>query len=227
MKIKSDFEIIFFYLLIILLICSCTKQENCPRYVQVPALISPINIEFHVNDTITIISKFHKVVQTFNSELKEIELTDMSELDWQPSTIISRIDTIGQSNFTAIAKYFHFVENVKYNYHLFIESDDFSALDGSYNFSNDSFDLQIQLVPKKIGTYLLRQQCGANALGNQKFPGRCPGENVDAWVKMNNGDSNNIQLLALSPDPFWNTLFLYHSKSNFYDDGGYCFKVLP
>jgi len=227
LKFKLGLGMILFNAIIILMIAGCTNQEDCPRYVQVPAFITPKSIEYHIGDTITITSKFHKDVQTFNSEFKEIDLTDMSDLEWQPTTIISRIDTIGQSQITAVDKYFYFVENAEYNYHLFIESQDFSALDGSYNFHNDSFDLQIQLVPKKIGTYLLLQQCGANVLGKQRFPGRCPGENVDAWVKMNNGDSNNIQLLLQSPDSFWNTTFLYNPKANFYEDGGYCFKVVP
>lgn len=227
LKFNLNLHMYLYNAIIILMISCCTNQDNCPRYVQVPASIMPVNVEYHVDDTILLSSTFHKDVQTFNSDYEDIGLTDMSELEWQPTTIISRIDTIGQSEITALAKYFDFVENDDYNYHLFIESEDFSALDGSYRFRNDTFDLQIRLVPKKIGTYLLRQQCGANSLGEQKFPGRCPGENVDAWVKMNNGDSNNIHLLAQSPDLFWNTIFLYNPKNSFYDDGGYFFKVVP
>ncbi|MEP6793467.1 MAG: hypothetical protein ABJB16_04010 [Saprospiraceae bacterium] len=221
-------NILYLNLLTIVGISSCIKHENCPRYVQIPAFITPAQSAYHLGDTISIISKFYKDVKAFNSEYTElIERIDAGNFVWDPSTSIERIDTIGLANITTIDKYFSLVEDSNYNYHMFVESDQFSAMDGQYNYKNDTFDLRIRLIPKKIGTYFILQKSGVGFFGNQKFPQKCPGLNVEAWVQMNHAENNNIELLSESPDSFFNTLILGNPKGNFYDVGGYCFKVIP
>jgi len=217
-------------LLSILVISSCNDQKKCPIYVQIPAQIIPQKAEYHLGDTIKIISKFHHDILAYDSEEKEIGNFNMTNVEWKPLTVISRIDTLGQAGTSKIHLYFSFVENINYDYKLILISDDFSALEGEYNYKEDSFDLQIKLIPKKIGSYFLRQESTTFDYGDQDFPGKCPYENVDARVKMNNYDDlndNNINLLSESPDTHFNTWILTDPKTNFFNFGGYCFKVVP
>jgi hypothetical protein len=111
-----------------------------------------------------------------------------------------------------------------------IISNDFSLLQGKYNYHNDTFDLQIKLIPLKTGTYFLRQESTTGQSEIQNFPDKCPGENVDVWVTMNNYQTindNNIDLLTESSDTHLNTWILTNPKTNFYNFGGYCFRVIP
>jgi len=67
----------FYIFLITGFFYSCTKQENCPRYFQIPFSVNPIQSEYHVGHTLAVISKFYKRVTAFNSESKEIGNFDM------------------------------------------------------------------------------------------------------------------------------------------------------
>lgn len=218
---------LIFLILISYMINGCINQEDCPRYAKISANLFPKKMDFHIGDTITISSKFHKEVLVFNSEQKEIGTLDLSAINWMPSTSIFRIDTIGQGGVTTIHKYFFFIDDARYDYNLFIESENFSALDGDYNFRNDSFDLEIRIITKRPGTFFLTQEAGTGFQSEQKFPNKCPGINIESWVNMNNGEDNNVQLLQSSPDSFWSSQILNNPQENFFNNGGYCFRVLP
>lgn len=206
-------------------------RADCPRYIQIPASFIPKIAEFHVGDTINIVSKFHREeVLAFDSEQNEIGFVDVSGFNWRPATTIFRTDTLGQVGITTVHKYFKFIDNPEYDYKLSIFSEEFSIFEGKYNEKNDSFDLSYKFIACKEGTYFLRQVSHTSNVEEQHFTDKCPGLNVDVWVNMNsiiNYPENNIELLTESPDPHYNTDILANPKSQFYHFGGFCFKVLP
>jgi hypothetical protein len=189
----------------------------------------PTNREYHIGDTITIKSIFHKEVTAFNSNGDEIGPFDMDGIKWKPATTIFRTDTINQGGISSIGDYFTFLKNDSFNYVMFSASNHVTALDGEYNYKNDTFSLEIRLIARRVGTFFLRQESGvfAGHGEQQDFPGRCGRDGFDVWVDMNNGTENNIDLLKESPDSLWNTLILRDPETNFYRWGGYCFKVTP
>lgn len=221
-------NIIYLFFAISLLI-GCEKPE-CPRYIQIPTSVIPAKIDFHIGDTISIVSKFHREeVLGFDSEEKEIGFIDVSEFNWNPTITILKTDTLDQEGDTI--KYFKLIDNPEYDYDFFIGPVEVSFFGGLYNYNNDSFDLSIKIIACKAGTYFLKQE-GFKGSGEElNFSDKCPGiDVVDVWVKMNNIENypgNNIVLLAESPYHYYNTAILENPIANFYHVGGYCFRVLP
>ena len=223
-------NIIYIFFGIIMLL-SCDRSE-CPRYMQIPASFVPPRADFYVGDTITIVSKFHrKQVLAFDSEESGIGYIDASGFNWRPATVIFRTDTLGQAGVTTVHKYFKFIDNPEYDYSLRVASEDLSIYEGNYNYNEDTFDLSFKFIANKAGTYFLRQGCASGKVEDLDLSGKCPDMNiVDVWVDMNSSQTypaNNIELLAESPDPHYNTGILANPKSQFYQFGGYCFRVVP
>ena len=219
-NLASSFSLSFFLL-------ACHTPEDCPRYLIISASINPALEEYHIGDTILIISKFDKYVSGVNSDLEPIGEFNTEGMQWSPATAIFRIDTLGQATKTSVGTYFEFIENEIYNYHLLYTSD-ISGIAGEYNYGNDSFDLEVKLIPKKVGTFFLRQGSGIGISSNenQNLEGHCKGSNPSGWVSMNGDSANNIELLSESPDPYWNTWVLNKPVERFQHVGGYCFKVV-
>ena len=222
-------KIIFGLYLIALLLQSCTKPEKCARYFEIPATIKPAWREYHVGDTILIESTFSKEVLAFNSENTELHTFDMSGIKWEPITLVFRIDTLGQAGYSSMREDFVFYPSPLFDYAPFTFSTNSNVLVGEYAGKSDSFTLVIKLSCKTAGTFFLRQNSRviAGATYAQDFPGRCGRNGFDVWVKMNDGVNNNVDLLKESPDPYWNNLIFNQAKSQFYQVGGCCFRVLP
>jgi hypothetical protein len=215
--------------LIIASLMSC-NQEDCPRYFQIPATISPAKSEYHLGDTITIVSKFHRKVLAFNSNQEELRYFDMQGILWEPVTIIQKTDTIGAVATSSIQKNFEFIYDPAYDYKYYNFSEGGDDIDGEYTYANDTFSLVVKLVAKRPGTFLLRQGSGILAGESpQDYPGSCNKyDGFDVWVQMNGGIGNNIELLNESPDTHWNTWYVQQERDNklFSRSGGYCFKVV-
>lgn len=207
----------------------CTKQADCPRYFQIPAQITPLQTEYRIGDTIRIVSRFYKKVTAFNSEEKEIGTFDMTGIKWKPVTTLFRTDTVQQAGKSSLAQYFEYIKDPGYDYGAFYSSNNANGLNGAYRYSNDTFSLEIKLITKRTGVFLLRQESAvlAGPGEQQDFPGRCGNNGFDVWVKMNDGANNNLDLLKASPDVAWQQLATEDPERNFYRWGGYCFKVLP
>lgn len=220
--------------LTILSFSSCIKQENCPRYFQVPFDLSPINIEYHVGDTLKVISKFSRHVLAYNGERNAIGRFDMKGILWKPVSVLFRIDSIeikDNPRYSDFTSNFEYIKQVDMNYNVTPQTDYGNMLWGEYHYSNDTFYLSYNVVCKKPGIYLLENSSDIiPGHGAQDFPGSCSKRNgFDVWVLMNGGINNHVELLKESPDPHWNTWLVQQEKDNklFSELGGYCFKVIP
>lgn len=216
-KIKLSFIIL--NILAIISFVGCFDPDDCPERFHVPAEIIPYQIEYHIGDTITFISKFDRMVH----EIKTNRKYDMNNIKWSPNTIVNLLDTIGYSN---ISDYFNFT--TVNDYQEFNLSSGNSVLSGQYNYIENKFILEFILIPKRTGNYFLSQKCaiGPNH-GDVDFPGKCNGNGYDVIVDMNSGKDGNIDILKSSQDSLYNTWVLGDPKRNFYDRGGFCFRVIP
>lgn len=189
-------------------------NEECPHRFHLPAEIIPYQLEYHVGDTIRFVSKFEKNVHELQTDMKY----DMSKKGFGPNTVVVFLDTIGRSKIT---DYFKF-STINSTYIETGQSEG-SVLIGYYDFLNDSFSLEYILIPKYPGNYFLIQKCGVW----DNFPGRCRHVYYDAIVDMNMGKDGNINLLKVSKDTLYSTIPEQVAKSQFYDKGGFCFRVVP
>lgn len=216
---------ILIFLILPVILSSCkSKGDRCSTYFELPLQIEPEQSTYKVGDTITFTSKFHKKLPAYNSNANLMDETfDMEGILWRPATSIARIDVLKDTSTSVIQKYFDVV----------IDSFDYLAKDiliGEYNFSQDTFLLEYQLIPRSKGTYILTQESLILPSKNsQDYPGKCfdvGGGGFAVWYKINDGVDNNIDFLLESPieslhsqvtrDPLW----------DFHRAGRYAFKVV-
>lgn len=181
----------------------------------------PYSEEYRIGDTITIKSKFSRYVW----EVNLIEYIDMAGIDWNPKTKIWNMDTVNvvENN---IKQDFDFIYDSEYDYDYFYYSDGGNDLYGEYNYTNDSFDLEIKIIPRKKGLFRMTQSCNLYFGVYEDHEAKCGNEGYEAYTKMNEGKDNNFHLLYESPESHFNTWIPEKPDQRFHYGGGYCFRVV-
>ena len=226
MKVSS----FFFCLSCALLSCNGCGDDDCFYKYVIPVSITPEDGILKVGDTITIVSKFPRMIRAHKWQSNDIiSSVDVGNVKFCPGTGVNTIDSVGYTDYF-LHKYFDFIEDPKYNYNwVFFEEG--SSLFGEYLFENDSFKLEIKLIAKAPGYFLLYQNSGLNAINNVE--GGCPNDLPDhcfeseIWPEVNGG-TLNLELFQELADPHWNTWAVeqenkYHAFSK---RGAYVFKVV-
>jgi hypothetical protein len=211
---------LLFLLLLPILFQNCAPKE-CPYWFQIPASVSPYEEEYHIGDTITITSKFHKDVFELNTE----EYYNMEGIIWYPGISIINLISTNQEIIPDFSSNFDFVADSTYNLYIRDLSSGSNYLFADYVFKNDTFELVIKIIPKTSGTFLLNFG-NSNDDDQQDYPGKCRRTGFEAKTLMNEGLDNNIELLKLSTFEKYNTWVFEREQVRFYDSGGFCFKVV-
>ncbi|MBN8681970.1 MAG: hypothetical protein J0L99_04935 [Chitinophagales bacterium] len=211
---------------------SCEKKDRCPDVFEIPVQLTPVKKEYRVGDTINIVSKFHKDMKAFNYEGEHVGTIDMEGVAWLPAAHFNRLDTLtdtgepAPSNFRTLCQ---FLKDTCCALSISDYSHGGNSLVGEYQFAKDSFFLRYKLILKKPGNYILSHY-SFNYRGSSPhdYPGKCFGQpGFDINFRLNAGEDNNIDLLAISPEPFWNNYINSNKDNLFHNRGRYCFKVLP
>ncbi len=219
---KSELYVMVLNILAIVSFAGCFDPDDCPDRFHVPAEIIPYQRDYHIDDTITLFSRFDRYVHEFQTDRKY----DMVNIDWFPNAFIQYLDTIGYNN-TKISRYFNLIFDTNCN-EFHVSFNDHSVVDCKYLFSNDTFSLIYKFIPKRTGNYFLSQKCAIGPNFNeQNFTGKCKHDGYDVIVDMNSGKDGNIDILKSSQDSLYNTWVLSDPKRNFFDRGGFCFRVIP
>lgn len=122
---------------------------------------------------------------------------------------------------------FNFIYNAEYDYDYLYYSDGGNDLYGEYNYVNDSFDLEIRLVPCKAGLYRMNQSCDLWFGVYEEHEAKCgDGDEYETFTNMNEGRDNNFHLLYESPESHFNTWIPQKPDPRFHNAGGYCFRVV-
>jgi len=219
-------SIFLLYILSISLFSSCIKNSSdCPRKFIIPAEIMPYSDTYKIGDTLTITSIFDKFVFDQQTE-KEY---NMENINWNPLLIIHKIDTNIQDSQNlqySTNKYVDYLfEDNEYDLHWFLYSSGGASLDGQFNFVNDTFKIEIKIIPKLKGTYFLKFGSGL-FMSTQEFEGKCKYTDFDVYTDMNGDKDNNIDLLKESTNPHYNDWILQKPDERFDRGGGYCYKVV-
>ena len=216
-----------FIIFLAIILCSCRDNSTCPNYFILPINIKPTKAEFHVGDTITLISKFYKYVGSYNIEDKYLGKFNMEGVNWMPYINVFRTDTIDSPIpekvlYSVVLKYFEFIPDT-FNLSAPQFGDGNSIITGLYSYTKDTFNLMYKLVAKHPGIFLITHAGDENSA---PFPGKCNLHTFYTIYTVNGGGDDNLDLLLKPNIPFWNEQ---------YDDadeylrkyGAYCFEVLP
>lgn len=210
---------------IISLSSSCVKDPSkCPDKFIIPAEIIPYSDTYEIGDTILMISSFDKFVFDQQTNKKY----NMENISWNPILGIHKLDTniVDPNNIqTVMHNYVNFIPDEKYNLHFFYFSSGGSSLFGKYEFLNDTFTMEIKIIPKLKGTFFLKFGSGL-VMSDQEFEGKCRHIGFDVYTDMNGDKDNNIDLLRESPNPHYNDWLLQKPEQRFDRGGGYCFRVV-
>ena len=198
----------------------CIDNASTGYLFELPVSLTPAQDTFRVGDTITIESVFSDQVLERNLQQR------FPLIDWKfyPGTFIYKIDHNPAKDGLP---FFEVLLAEAPNYHLRQYSGGTSGLSGQYEYREGKYFLKFKLIPHTAGIYFMEQGSALYPLNEwQDFPGRCKNSSSEAFVNMNNGADNNIDYLALSPDPHYNDWILIKPEDRFHKFGGYCFVVV-
>lgn len=204
--------------------CSCDREKcglNGGAYYmfELEAELLPRQDTFQVGDTITVISQFDDVVfERYTQSSYKLE-----DFPFYPRTGLTELDTVPQ--FPSIRN-FGFVLPSVYRFYTFYRDDGTSSMAATYVYEGGEYKLEYKFIPRKPGLYLFNLGSQLQPLnGDQDFPGRCRGIESWAYVKLNGGADNNIQMLQYSADTAQANWILKEPQDRFHDWGGYVFYV--
>ncbi len=203
---------------------TCEKQnKRCAHDFTIPFEVIPYSEEYSIGDTVTIKSKFSILVW----ENRLMEYINMDGVSWNPATKIFNMDTLDIVR-PDIKQDFDFIHNPKYDYDFFYFSDGGNDISGQYSIKDDSFDLEVKLVTRKKGLFVLSNFCDIEYLGIiEDHEAKCCSKNCyNTNSNMNNGRDNNFHLLFESPEPHFNTWIPSKADIRFHKAGRYCFRVV-
>lgn len=223
-------NLIFISFTSILLLSSC--KDKCTDHVfywEIPATFSPTKDTFNIGDTITITSRFNDVVyEQYNK--KQFHLINYK---FFPECSLLQIDSIPPSEYDLAGKLSTYADLIVDSSYVFYLGDDvngFEVARGDYKYSDKTYMLEYKLVLKKKGLFLFNHSSNLNEnlLGGQDFVGRCPNSEELGKVLLNNGASNNVEMLYDGYDTYqggYIEFLLRDIQKLFHDKGGYCFYV--
>ena len=209
-------------LFFVILFFSCGDDgPNCPGDMTLPVSIYPYKPYYNIGDTITISSKFHKLLYDQKTE----KYYDASDYKFSPNIGFESIDSMyGPFEGSQIKKFTNFIKsnNVNINY-LYVKGE--SSLVGEYSLLNDSIEIEVKLVLQKVGNFWIKissLSSGDSHLQNN-YQFNCRGRLI--FFNLESPKENNIYLMEKYRSIYPNDYYLSDSINRFYNHAGYCFEV--
>ena len=210
--------------ILILSFSSCIFDgPNCPGDMTLPVSINPYKPYYNIGDTITISSKFHKLLYDQKTE----KFYDASKYTFTPIIKLQALDSANVPyRGSQIAVFSEFIpdDSLKFSILLYNNPEKSSVILGEFCLVGDSIKLEIKLKLLEKGNYWLF--IGSLTSGNSKLQGNymdnCRGREI--LFNLLSPD-NNIELMRKYRfiDP--NYSVLSDSITKFYNRASYCFEV--
>lgn len=204
------------------LFLTACRDKECPTLFYIPFETFPYQRTYKVGDTITVRSRFHKMVDGFDSANKKLGTYDMSGIKWRPLFDIVNIDSVTQyfclnkQIDVYIPSTFSKLKLKQYSLGYYVA--------GDFNFENEHFELELKFIPKVAGKFFMINHNGVDAINPQEFPGMCRRNGWNCYWNMNKGKDNNQNLLDNAPAEE-NARYGTGSKPFFWH-GNFCFEVV-
>lgn len=211
----------FIKIIIIIILSSCGDDgPNCPGDMILPIEISPYKFFYTIGDTITISSKFHKLI----FDKKTDKFNDASLIRFSPFISLSQIDSSFIDNYSRIKDFCEILEKTSDNFKT-IQLSKESVLVGEYILNKDSLFFIASLKLKAKGFFWINLQSLSSgdsySQGNHQF--NCRGRIIE--FNLSFPSVNNIQFFNIFNSDETNRRIIMDSSSVFLNHAGYCFEV--
>jgi len=221
---KYIINIINLIIVVNLISCGKTETKDCPQEFILPsAQFLPFDSIYNIGDTISIVSKFYKNLteKTFGKTYS------MDNIIFTGALGVFKIDTSTFSGYTNLntSKYINIISCTDTNYSWYTYSTGETSIDFTYPLIKDSFNITINITPKRAGVFIIAFGGGQHN-SNQYFKGKCDDIDFDAYFFLNEGTDNNISLLKQSPLEHYNTWILQNPHDRFYKKRYFAYKVI-
>lgn len=209
--------------LLVLVSSSSCERKDCgfggPYLFEMKAELSPKQDTFKVGDTITVVSEFDDNVFERNTQTSY----KLEDFPFYPIISFVELDTI--PIFMSVRN-FRFIFPSSFNFNIAYLDRGTSFVKGTYLYEKKDYKLQFKFIPRRAGLFGFGLGSTLQPLeGDQDFPGRCGKKESDAYVVLNNGEENNIQMLQFSADTAHANWLLEKPQQRFHDKGVYVFYV--
>ena len=212
-------------LFFVILFFSCGDDgPNCPGDMTLPVSIYPYKPYYNIGDTITISSKFHKLLYDQKTE----KFYNASDYRFSPIIELSALDSANiPYRGTQFAHYAELIvdDSLKFGLSSFSRPENSSYLNGEYSIDGDSiyFDIKFKLNRKANLWLYIESGYSRNCSLQRNCMFNCrPGREI--LFNLSSPD-NNIELMRKYRfiDP--NYSVLSDSITKFYNRASYCFEV--
>ena len=212
-------------LFFVILFFSCGDDgPNCPGDMTLPVSIYPYKPYYNIGDTITISSKFHKLLYDQKTE----KFYNASDYRFSPIIELSALDSANiPYRGTQFAHYAGLIvdDSLKFGLSSFSRPENSSYLNGEYSIDGDSiyFDIKFKLNRKANLWLYIESGYSRNCSLQRNCIFNCrPGREI--LFNLSSPD-NNIELMRKYRfiDP--NYSVLSDSITKFYNRASYCFEV--
>ncbi|MEO6189506.1 MAG: hypothetical protein ABIO44_03150 [Saprospiraceae bacterium] len=213
---------LFKTIITILFLYSCGDDgPRCPGDIILPITIDEYKSIYAIGDTITISSKFYKLIY----DKKTDKMYDASKYSILPIINFFKLDTTYEySTDSYINKYCIFIKQKGSNLNA-ESSRKGSAIIGEYSLENDSLNFVCKLKLVQEGYFWIKIQSltsGDSHLQNN-YQFNCRGREIN--FKLESPNIDNIDLMKLLRNKGSNTFILSDSIQWFYNYAGYCLEV--
>lgn len=213
------FLIVFF---LIINIISCGDDgPNCPGDMSLSIEISPYKPYYNIGDTITISSKFYKLIY----DKKTDKFYNASTYNFAPIISLTSLDNAETNRLgSQVVQYSDFIKNKDSNMNIIYAGVE-NAIAGDYRVESDSLNFQINLKLNKAGYFRLEIESlstGDGHLQNNYHFG-CRGRQITFYLM--SPKESNIHLMQNLRSIYPNDYILSDSIHRFYNRAGYCFEV--
>ena len=209
-------------LFFVILFFSCGDDgPNCPGDIKLPVTISPYKLHYNIGDTITISSKFHKLLYDQKTE----KFYDASKYNIGPLVSLISLDNT-ETNLlgSQVIQNSKFIKLDSSKMYLSYSGKE-NAITGEYDILHDSLMFKIILILNKNGNFWFKTESltsGDSHLQNN-YQFNCRGRLI--FFNLESPKENNIFLMEKYRSIYPNDYYLSDSINRFYNYAGYCFEV--
>jgi len=213
--------------ILVFLISSCGKPKDCPDDFIVYGNVEPYSDIYYVGDTLELYVKNSCEYVYSRSQEKYYSLRGHRFFS---NLSIYQIDSSVTDYYYKLHEFVDIIDDTTFAYEPCYSTDSNSYLLFSSVNQNDSIYSSVKIVLKKKGLFYLSfgiwnsnvMHCGLSYV----YSNYCDTVNFDLCTLLNKGKDNNINFLKESPNDRFNSWMLHPADKNFYERGGFAYKVI-
>lgn len=214
-------KVLIAFLLIVNLISCGDDGPNCPGDITLPVEISPYKLFYNIGDTISVSSKFYKLIY----DKKTDKYYNASKYKFSPLISIYTLDNDSTNKMgSQLLTYCNFIKTNNSNMGISMNSQE-TLISGEYAINTDSIQFDFKLVLIRPGFYWIWNESLTSGDGHlqNNYQFNCRGREI--YFDLIFPIENNIELMQKFRNLDPNKRILLDSVNYFYKKAGFCFEV--